>query len=153
MTCTVCKGKGIVPVREPIETCPGCRGRGIPRGSSLYCVRCRGTGVVTVKPPVRRMDRVPANLQIAVAGDAHPNAEEAGEVTIRPVGSEREVLEILEEKGRADGAAIGGRMGVSSTYAEHVCGSLRTRGYLSRTGRLFALTPKGRKALERVEVT
>ena len=47
LTCWVCKGKGLVPVTPPVQTCPDCQGRGKRPCESLYCPRCRGVGVVT----------------------------------------------------------------------------------------------------------
>lgn len=49
ITCIVCKGKGLVPVKEPIEICQVCRGRGYSTGDKLPCTTCKGKGVVTVR--------------------------------------------------------------------------------------------------------
>ncbi len=45
VTCTVCGGKGMVSVKEPIKACPECRGWG-KSGSGLSCIKCRGKGVI-----------------------------------------------------------------------------------------------------------
>ncbi|MFH1926796.1 MAG: hypothetical protein ABIK79_01295 [Chloroflexota bacterium] len=48
MTCTVCKGTGVVTLDGPVEVCPACRGRGRDMGSPLRlsCPVCEGKGVV-----------------------------------------------------------------------------------------------------------
>jgi DnaJ-class molecular chaperone len=47
ITCTVCRGTGLVQVSGPIATCPQCRGRGMRAGSDgLPCPRCAGKGFV-----------------------------------------------------------------------------------------------------------
>lgn len=48
ITCSACRGKGFIPVKEPIEICPVCRGRG-KSIDKLPCTTCKGKGVVTVK--------------------------------------------------------------------------------------------------------
>ena len=48
MTCPVCGGQGKVSVKEPVQICPSCRGRGRKPGATLYCARCKGLGVVSV---------------------------------------------------------------------------------------------------------
>jgi len=45
----VCRGKGYVSVREPVETCPKCGGKGADPHNKLPCMMCGGKGVVTVK--------------------------------------------------------------------------------------------------------
>ena len=49
LNCTACKGKGVIPVKEPVETCPVCGGEGRDRRGDmqLYCAACGGAGVVT----------------------------------------------------------------------------------------------------------
>lgn len=51
ITCTVCRGKGLVPVKEPIEMCQVCRGSG-KSSDKLPCTTCKGKGVVTVRERV-----------------------------------------------------------------------------------------------------
>lgn len=46
ITCTVCKGKGMVTVKSPSEECPKCKGSGQETDSGLPCIKCRGKGVV-----------------------------------------------------------------------------------------------------------
>lgn len=46
ITCIVCRGKGVVAVREPIRGCRACRGTGVEANSKLPCLACRGKGVV-----------------------------------------------------------------------------------------------------------
>lgn len=47
-TCTVCNGKGFVPLPEhPIAVCPECKGSGDDRSApSLPCLTCKGKGFV-----------------------------------------------------------------------------------------------------------
>jgi len=47
LTCTACKGKGVVTVPEQRQTCPACGGTG--RAGIEYdlaCTTCSGKGVV-----------------------------------------------------------------------------------------------------------
>jgi len=47
--CTVCRGRGVVPlVAEPKRLCPDCGGHAYEISSGLECLGCRGRGVVTV---------------------------------------------------------------------------------------------------------
>jgi DnaJ-class molecular chaperone len=47
LTCTACKGKGVVTVPEPWQTCPTCGGSGrAPIEYDLPCTTCSGKGVV-----------------------------------------------------------------------------------------------------------
>jgi DnaJ-class molecular chaperone len=48
----VCTGKGMVYIKEPVETCPGCKGRGLMPGQYLPCLTCHGKGVVIKKQAV-----------------------------------------------------------------------------------------------------
>jgi DnaJ-class molecular chaperone len=48
LTCTVCAGKGFIPLgKQPSETCPYCNGSG-DDGSNPYlsCLRCCGRGFI-----------------------------------------------------------------------------------------------------------
>jgi DnaJ-class molecular chaperone len=47
ITCTVCRGKGLVSITKPIEVCAHCKGTGAEPGNKLPCLICRGKGVVT----------------------------------------------------------------------------------------------------------
>ncbi|GFP36629.1 hypothetical protein HKBW3S44_00310, partial [Candidatus Hakubella thermalkaliphila] len=49
VTCTACRGKGFISVKEPVERCPHCRGTGADPHSKLSCIVCRGAGVVTAE--------------------------------------------------------------------------------------------------------
>ena len=49
ITCIVCRGKGIVTVKEPIQFCPGCQGKGFSTEDRLPCTACKGKGVITKK--------------------------------------------------------------------------------------------------------
>ncbi|MDI6815109.1 MAG: hypothetical protein QMC90_03410 [Dehalococcoidales bacterium] len=51
ITCIVCRGKGFVPVKEPIEICQVCQGRGLS-SDKLPCTTCNGKGMVTVRERV-----------------------------------------------------------------------------------------------------
>ena len=47
LTCTACKGKGVVTVPERRQTCPACGGTGRAEAEyDLPCTTCKGTGVV-----------------------------------------------------------------------------------------------------------
>lgn len=48
MTCTICKGTGVVTAEGDVEVCPACRGRGRDMGSPLRlsCPVCGGKGFV-----------------------------------------------------------------------------------------------------------
>ena len=131
VTCLACKGKGIVPVVEPIEVCAHCRGLGYePGNSTLPCGRCRGKGVVTVK---ERVDG---------------KKEEVKRYFRRPSGSEREAARVVYQLGEAGYVDIGARIGVSSTYAEYVCKSAVKRGYLEKVSRgIYVLTPECEKVM------
>jgi len=48
VTCTVCKGKGMVTIPKGItEQCPKCKGTGTAKDSGLPCLECKGKGVVS----------------------------------------------------------------------------------------------------------
>lgn len=48
LTCTACKGKGVVAIKEPVRTCPACEGTGRDAESEfgLSCTTRGGKGVV-----------------------------------------------------------------------------------------------------------
>lgn len=148
ITCTVCRGKGFVSVIEPIGQCPHCRGTGAEPTNKLPCIVCRGKGVITLKEKQIKPGRVKTFSQSALSGDL--NTKESVKARGRPIGSEQEVLEIIQELGKTNRAMIGRRMGVSSAYAEHLCNSLIKDGYLSRANRgSFTLTQKGKEVLRK----
>lgn len=127
LTCSVCKGKGVVRVKEPIKICPNCRGRGKPRGAGLYCLTCRGTGVVTVKTRKE--------------GDGYVR---------RPSGSEWEALQIIHELGRAGRHTVGGKMHVSTAYADYVCKSLLKKGLIEKESRdVYVLSESAKLIFEK----
>jgi len=39
----------MVNIKEPVETCPECKGNGIIEGDYLPCLKCKGKGVITKK--------------------------------------------------------------------------------------------------------
>lgn len=48
ITCTVCKGKGMVTAPQGLtEQCPECKGTGTAIDSGLPCLECKGKGVVS----------------------------------------------------------------------------------------------------------
>jgi RecJ-like exonuclease len=146
VTCTACGGKGFVSVIEPVEKCPHCRGAGAEPTNKLPCIVCRGKGVVTVKKSEREGKRVRTLFQSLSSGDS--NTKELVTTKVRPSGSEREVLVIIQELGEANTAVLGRRMGISPAYVGHLCNSLIKGGCLCRTDRsLFALTEKAKEVL------
>lgn len=130
LTCSACRGKGVVSVQEPIKICPTCNGRGRQIGSNLYCMSCKGSGVVTVKT----------------------GKEGEGSAAIRkPGGSEWEALKVINDIGRAGRNGVGGRMRVSSHYAEYVLKSLLNKGLLEKESRdIYILSPAGKKIFEKI---
>jgi len=48
MTCTICKGKGVVTFAGPAQVCPACGGHGRDMGSPLRlsCPVCGGKGII-----------------------------------------------------------------------------------------------------------
>ena len=48
LTCTVCGGRGVLPVlKGPTEVCPECGGTGDdPSASAMACLECRGRGKI-----------------------------------------------------------------------------------------------------------
>ncbi|MFQ5901643.1 MAG: hypothetical protein ACE5IH_08815 [Thermodesulfobacteriota bacterium] len=134
VTCLACKGKGIIPVVEPIEVCCHCKGLGHnPGNNTLHCGRCRGKGVVTVK-------------------ERHRNTEETKRFIRRPNGSEREAARVVYELGEASNVDIGARTRVSSSYAEYICKSMVEKGCLERVSRgRYILTPDCEKVMAEEE--
>lgn len=129
ITCLACKGKGIISVHEPVEICSHCNGKGREPTNKLLCGACKGSGVVTVKQRIENQEKG--------IGYVSP-----------PSGSERDALKIIIELERAGRVTVGRRMGVSSTYAEMVCGSLCKKGLIKKgEGRIYCPTPKGEKAI------
>jgi DnaJ-class molecular chaperone len=59
ITCTVCRGKGLVAVEGPIEECPKCRGRGAEANSGLPCLGCGGKGVLAGHEIKKGKKRIP----------------------------------------------------------------------------------------------
>jgi len=49
LTCIVFKGKDYVNVKQTLENCPKCGGRGSDPHNKIPCIMCRGKDVVTVK--------------------------------------------------------------------------------------------------------
>jgi DnaJ-class molecular chaperone len=48
ITCTVCKGKGMVTAPEGLtKRCPECKGTGTAADSGLPCLECKGKGVIS----------------------------------------------------------------------------------------------------------
>ena len=46
LTCTVCRGKGVVGLKtSDIELCSECKGYGRKHGEALPCLKCKGIGV------------------------------------------------------------------------------------------------------------
>lgn len=50
-TCTVCRGKGVLPALEgPTEECPECRGSGDDASApAMDCLKCRGRGKIPAR--------------------------------------------------------------------------------------------------------
>lgn len=47
--CQVCKGRGVVNIREPVIKCPYCDGSGAGlHGQRMTCLVCGGKGMVTI---------------------------------------------------------------------------------------------------------
>jgi len=148
VTCTACRGKGFVSIIEPIEKCPRCRGTGAEPTNKLSCIVCRGKGVVTTKKNHRERRRVKTFFPSLSSGDS--DTRELVTTTRQPIGSEREVLEIIQDLGKTNRAVIGRRIGISSAYAEHLCDSLVKGGFVSRSNRgLFVLAQKGKETLRK----
>lgn len=62
--------------------------------------------------------------------------------------TEREILKVIAEKGKAGKTLITQRLGISHGYADIVCKSLIREGYLRVSeGKYFSLAPKGAKLL------
>jgi DnaJ-class molecular chaperone len=50
ITCTICKGKGMVTAPKGLtEQCPECKGTGTAADSGLPCLECKGKGIVSGK--------------------------------------------------------------------------------------------------------
>jgi len=109
----------VVPVEEPVESCPQCRGRGRESGNSnLPCGRCKGKGVVGAKE-----------------GDSRFSG--------RPSGSAGQVANVVHNMGEAGKSQIARKVGLSSDYVAFVCESMIKKGYLKKAGRgIYALTPE-----------
>ncbi len=60
LTCTVCRGKGVVCVTAGARaTCPDCRGSGDDGSApALACLRCRGCGRVALRDEPRMEERI-----------------------------------------------------------------------------------------------
>jgi DnaJ-class molecular chaperone len=56
LTCTVCRGKGVVPaIGEPKTVCPDCGGTGDDGSApAMACLWCRGKGWLPQRPPERK---------------------------------------------------------------------------------------------------
>jgi DnaJ-class molecular chaperone len=64
LTCSVCKGKGVVPIEsEHIEICSICKGLGRERGSGMPCLTCKGKGVIAKRevPQEAKMEEIGNN--------------------------------------------------------------------------------------------
>ncbi|MDP8214485.1 MAG: hypothetical protein RAO92_00210 [Candidatus Euphemobacter frigidus] len=143
VTCNACKGKGVHHVEAPVEICPKCRGTGKEPTNKLVCGTCRGKGVVTVREETRSHDLKASDRNPwSGGGESFLSAKVERE---RPVGtasgSERDVLEVVKELGRADRVAVSRHASppISSTYAEQLCDSLVRKGLLLREGRYYIL--------------
>lgn len=131
LPCGVCKGKGVISVREPVEACPSCDGAGRERTSKSVCDTCAGTGMIKKTEVDERFPPL--------------------------WGQERECLEVILNQGRAGRATVGKKAGVSPDYAEYVCNTLAQKGFVKVSlndsigtigkGQMFYPTPLARKAM------
>ena len=57
-TCTVCRGKGVLPAIEgPTEVCPKCKGTGDDSSApAMSCLKCRGRGKIPAEAANKNHD-------------------------------------------------------------------------------------------------
>ncbi|MCG2727106.1 MAG: hypothetical protein L6244_00435 [Candidatus Methanoperedenaceae archaeon] len=148
ITCTACRGKGIISVQEPVEICSHCNGKGREPNNKLPCGACKGSGVVTVKQRVETQSVRRESIRYPSFNIQEYSSDEKEQKINFPTGSERDALKIITELGCAGRVTVGKRMGVSSTYAEMVCGSLCKKGLITKgEGRIYYPTAKGETAI------
>lgn len=124
LTCGACKGKGVMPAKEPVEVCTHCNGKGREPTNKIVCGTCRGAGVTHV---------IPEGQERYIA---------------RPWGTERECLQVILEKGRAGRVTVSKHINVSSNYAEYVCDSLAKKGLVRKgKGQMYYPTKQGKRAM------